>query len=211
MVVPAPPARLTPPNEFVWPAGTALHRLHDPSFDGNGFNPCLGRRTRFAPIHAPDGRCIPSLYAGSTLLAAIFETVFHDIPPNAPLKTVPLRSASARSHSVLHPTRDLVLANLRAPDLKKWGLRPSDLITAPATHYAETARWAAAIHAQYPGIDGLIWTSNQCDPDDAVVIYGDRVMADELAIAESRDGRSDETLLEDIRAAGERAGIFITL
>ena len=60
-------------------------------------------------------------------------------------------------------------------------------------------------------VEGLIWTSNQCDPDDVLVLFGDRVAEADLEIAAVRDGGSDASFLEDVRVAGERAGIRITV
>lgn len=198
-------------NTITLPKGTVLHRIHLCQFVGNQFNPCMGGATRFAPIADVQGNCIPSLYAGATLPSAIYETIFHDIPANTPIKTVPIFAITARSHSTLQVARDLILGELRAPDLKKLGLRPDQLTAAPPTDYAQTAAWAAAIHAQYIGVDGLVWTSNQCDPDSAYLFFGGRVAQADFTVTATRDGASDLGLLADIHAAGMRAGITLTL
>jgi hypothetical protein len=209
--VPAPPADLPQPNRALLPAGRVLHRVHRSDFTGASFNPCQGRPTRFAPIRSADGACVPSLYAGSSLDAAIFETVFHDIPARARLKTVPKQDVLARGHSVLVAERDLALVELRAPDLKKWGLEHGELVSAPAAHYALTARWAEAIHRRFDDVDGLVWTSNQCDPASAFLLFGDRVDDAAFTVVSTRNGAEDDSLLADVRQAGLRAGIVITL
>lgn len=192
-------------------SGECLHRIHQTTFDGNKFNPCQGRPTRFAPISDTKGACVPSLYAGSSLDAAIFETVFHDVSPKAPFKTVPLADVVTRSHSEVILRRDLVVIELRAPDLKKLGLAHGELVSAPASEYAATALWAKAFHGQFSDIDGLVWTSNQCDPESAYLMFGDRVLETDLHIQATRDAAVDPSLVVDIRKAGERAGIVITL
>ncbi|MGJ3263581.1 MAG: RES family NAD+ phosphorylase [Salinarimonas sp.] len=209
--VPSPPPDLDPPNTVSLPSGTRLHRVHLSRFGGAAFNPCLGRPTRFAPITDAEGRCVPSLYAATSLQAAIFESVFHDVPVAAPFKTVPVEEATARSHSLLVTRRPLLLAELRAPDLAKWGMAHRELVSAPASDYERTARWAEALHNRFPDLDGLVWTSNRCDPDRATLLFGDRV--DELALEclASRDAADDESLLAAIREAGARAGIVLTL
>jgi hypothetical protein len=58
---------------------------------------CQGSRTRLAPIHDPPGTCVPTIYAAETLEAAVFETVFHDVPANASLKVVALTKVLSRS------------------------------------------------------------------------------------------------------------------
>lgn len=208
--VPPPPETLPAPNVFLLKAGEVLHRVHDRALAGNAFNPCEGSPTRFAPIRTVTGRCVPSLYAGGTLDSAIYETVFHDIPLEAGRKTVPRLAIGTRSHSTLLVRRDLRLASLRAPDLMKWGIRRQHLIGSLPTQYDRTARWAQAIHTQFDDIDGLIWTSNLCDPDAAVLLFGDRVAERDLDVVAVREG-TDESFLRDVRTAGERGGIRIAL
>lgn len=191
------------------PVGTLIHRVHDRSLDGQAFNPGLGAPTRFAPLRPPDGTVIPTLYAGSTLEAALFETLFHDIPPEAALKTVPRALVASRAHSVLAVRRPLRLAELRAPDLHRWGLPREGLVAAPPTDYAATAPWALAAHEAFPDLDGLIWTSNRCDPADALVLWGTRADG-ALSVAARREG-TDPALLAEVRAAAARAGIVLTL
>ena len=76
---------------------------------------------------------------------------------------------------------------------------------------AEAARWAEAIHHQYPEVEGLIWTSNQCDPDTAYLFFGDRVASTDFRVVRVRDGRLDAGFLSDVRQAGRRSGITITV
>ena len=79
------------------------------------FNPGLGGPTRFAPFEDDAGRIVPSLYASSTLRAAIHETIFHDTPANAAIKTVRVREIRLRTHSEIELVRDLRLVELRNP------------------------------------------------------------------------------------------------
>ncbi len=209
--LPPPPDDLEPPNVVVLTAGTALHRIHHRRLAGDSFNPCLGAPTRFAPIRDRGGACVASLYAGSTLEAAIYETIFHDVPvAGAGLLTVPLTQVHDRVHSVLSLQREMRLASLRGPDLRKWGIARARLIGSPPTAYAQTASWAKALHDRFPRIEGLVWTSNQCDPDDAVLFFGDRVAPTDIVVVGTRDGRIDRSLQSDVRAAGARSGISIS-
>ncbi|XOV85309.1 MAG: RES family NAD+ phosphorylase [bacterium] len=185
--------------------------MHDSAYAGNQFNPCLGSPTRFAPIHDRHGNCVPALYAGSTLETAIYETIFHDIPAKAKLKTVPRQQVLTRSHTTLVVACDLRLASLRKPDLNTWQVTRNALIASNAKHYGATAAWAEAIHHQFSDIDGLIWTSNQCDPDSAFLLFGDRVDQGDLTVEDCRVGSLDPSLLTDVRIAGKRSGIIITL
>ena len=79
------------------------------------------------------------------------------------------------------------------------------------TLYLDTARWAEAIHHQCPEVEGLLWTSNKCDPDTAYLFFGDRVAATDFDIVAVRDGAADLPFLADVRKAGRRSGITITV
>lgn len=207
---PFPPDRLEPPNLVNLAEGELLHRVHASQFEGNAFNPCQGGPTRFAPIHDTRGACVPSLYAAQSVEAAIYETIFHDVNLKAARKSVPLQSVTSRRHSTLVTRRPLILASLRAPDLMKWGLTPATLIGSAPTQYGRTALWAKALHDQFTDVDGLIWTSNLCDPDAALMFFGDRVDPSDLGVTRQRRGSNDSFLGDVLKAAG-RANILIAL
>ena len=208
--VPPPPVRLEPPNLVELTEGKLLHRVHAHQFHGNAFNPCQDGPTRFAPIHDDQGACIPTLYAADSVEAAIHETILHDVPLAAARKSVPRHAVEDRRHSTLVVRRTLRLASLRAPDLMKWGLTPATLIGAMPTQYQRTARWAKAVHEQFAAVDGLIWTSNLCDPDSALLFFGDRVNVADLMVTGVRHG-SDGSFLVDARKAAKRANILIAV
>lgn len=211
MLIRSPATSLKPPNPFILKQGTVIERLHNRKYLGNLFNPGLGSPTRFTPIDDARGMSVPTLYAADTLEAAIYETIFHDIPENINEKRVPKRLVTARAHSKLEVTRNLKLASLREADLRKWQITRNDLITTSPKFYISTVKWAEAIHHQFADIEGLIWTSYQCDPDSAYFFFGDRVLPGDLKIIAIRDGLIDPTFLSDVRRAGMRSGIKITL
>ena len=206
-----PPAPLARPNLVAHPAGATVAREHDRRYGAAEFNPCKGAPTRFSPIRDAERRCIPSLYAASSVEAAIHETIFHDVPTGARRATVPVTLVRGRAHGRLEVRRDLRLASLRAPDLRRWRIAQISLIGAPPRHYAETARWAAAIHRSFPAADGLVWTSARCDPESAYLFFGDRVAPEDFRVAAARDGQSDTSFLAEVRAAGRRCGIAIVV
>ena len=79
-----------------WSAGQVIHVIHDAAYEPGSFNPgvdsagTLRNPTRFAPIRNAKGRVVPYLYGGSSRDCAIFETVFHNVPIEAPDKFVDL-------------------------------------------------------------------------------------------------------------------------
>jgi len=207
-VVPDPPKTLRAVNAWRLEKGREIHRIYSETFDANGFNPCRGNPTRFAPIHSA-GKCVESLYGAETLECAAFETVFHDVPVKAKIKAIPLRDLDGRAHAVLEVKRDLHLAALFAPDLKNLGLKRSQLIDVTPKWYRATAAWAQAIHAQYRDIEGLVWTSRQCDPNLAFLFFGDRVGAADFEVRSATSIRSTAGMLRAMREFGSRAGIVL--
>ena len=97
---------------------------------------------------------------------------------------------------------------LRNPSLNNWGIKQTDLIGSSSKLYLETALWAAAIYNDFPQAEGLIWTSRQCDPDDAIVFFGGRVKAADFELISSRDGQ-DATFVDDVEQEGAIRGIAI--
>lgn len=186
-----------------------MHRNRARAVGPAQFNPGQGQPSRFSPFTDAAGACVPTLYAATSREAAAFETVFHDIEAEAAFKTVRLDVVQARAVSRIAPKRDLRLAGLFAPDLKAWNLRRTDLIDTPKSTYDQTVVWVQAIHRAHASIDGLIWTSRQCDPERCVVLFGDRISEGELDVLERLDVATDAALLLEMRGFGRRAGITI--
>lgn len=209
-MIPAPPSPFPDVNRKELPAGVQLHRIHSSDFESSSFNPCQGRPSRFAPLLRPDGTCIPTAYAAETFECAVHETVFHEIPHNARHKSVSQTTIDKLDYAVIRPLRTLVLVTLHEPDLNKWGLSRRDLIDTYPTAYRETAAWAVAIHDAHAAIDGLVWTSRRCDPDQAYVFFGDRVLPDDLQVVGS-EGAGSDAVLAQLRAVAARANIFIAV
>lgn len=211
MSVPLPPRPLAAAICVTLKAGINVHRVHLSTYIGNSFNPCRGGQTRFAPISDKKGNCVPSLYAASNLESAIFETIFHDVPAGTAFKTVRKQDVTIRSHAELKVKRTLKLVNLYEPNLKKWRISRQNLIASSPKHYGLTTKWAEAIRHDFPEIEGLVWTSNRCDSERCYLFFGDKVKSTDFEITLSRDGKTDLSFLEDVRKAGERADIGISL
>jgi len=207
--VPLPPSPFPSINTQTVPKGAILHRTHVSSFGPAQFNPCKGQPTRFAPFTGAASLCVPTLYAATTREAAAFESIFHDIEPAARFKTVRLDVVESRSVSRIAPKRDLLVARLFAPDIKAWGLSRGELIETPKSTYGQTVLWAQAIYRARSGLDGLIWTSRQCDPDQCVILFEDRVSEVSFDVHDCIDVSADANLLLELSEFGRRAGITI--
>ena len=115
------------------------------------------------------------LYGGATLDCAIFETVFHEVPIDAPVKFVDLDDFAQRGHGELVPARALKLVDLTSEGLHRLKVPKEELIASPSRDYPDTAQWAQALHRQFPDVDGLLWMSRQRDRDHALMLFGDRM------------------------------------
>ena len=81
----------------------------------------------------------------------------------------------------------------------------------PKSTYNQTALWAKAIHAADTSLDGLIWTSRQCNPERCVVLFGDRIDEAAFEVLDRREVAGDPALLLELHAFGRRAGISIVI
>jgi len=210
-MTPSPPDPFPAFNTAPLKAGTELYRFHDPIFGGAAYNPCKGGPTRFAPLRLPSGDCLPTLYAATTLEAAVWESLFHDVPHAAGPKSVRLNKVTSRALSILKLKREIIVAPLHAPDLHRIGVGRADLIETPPTAYAETARWAEAFHRGDNSVAGLQWTSRRCDPEQAFVFFEDRSPSSPWRVTERIEVGKAPDLIEAIRAFGRRADITLTI
>ncbi len=173
---------------MTWPLGREIHRIHRDAYGGCQFNPGVAGNARFSPIRDAAGASIPTLYGGTTFDCAVMETVFHDVPFAPGLKTFDKAKLANQVYSTIAPNRDLTLADLSSTALKSLGLRRSELIDPEKDQYPGTRKWAEAIHAACPLVEGLCWVSRQDDRALAVMLFGDRVPTTDLTQAgASRD------------------------
>lgn len=108
------------------------------------------------------------------------------------------------------PRRNVVLADLSSTALRSHGLRRSDLIDTEKDQYPGTRKWAEAIHEQCPAIEGLRWVSRQDDRARAVVLFGDRISARDLALASvTRSILNDIELFSDLMILADRIGVNV--
>ena len=214
---PPPPAATTPQppvslhvSTMIWPKDTTLHRVHLEKYAGDQFNPGLEGNARFSPIKNAKGEPIPTLYGGNTFECAAMETVFHDVPFAPGFKSYDKAKLEDQMHSPLTPGADLVLADLRSKALRKLGVERKQLIDTEKDRYPATRQWAEAIYAQYPGVQGLCWTSRQDDSAQAVMLFGDRIAPDVLRqTAPSRSLLKDVDAYDDVLNLAEQIGVNI--
>lgn len=188
--------------------GTKLYRVHSKKYLADQYNPSTVGNARFSPITDSGGAVIPTIYAAETLSAALMETVFHDVPSAPGLKSVDesLR-IDPNTHCELVTSQDLKLAVLHGVSLRALGIKEGELIHSAAADYAETRKWAMAIHAQHQDVQGLVWISKQCSPDKAYIFFGDRCPTPTFIVSKSYPNLQDahcksviDQLLDDMDA-----------
>jgi RES domain len=153
---------------------------------------------------------MPTLYGGTSFECAAMETVFHDVPFAAGLKTFAKHKLEGQLHSVLAATAALTLADLRNVPLRRLGVERKQLIDTEKNADGQTRKWAAAIHAQQPHIQGLCWTSRQDDGAMAVLLFGDRIGAGVLGqLGASRSPIDDADAIMELLALADMIGVRV--
>lgn len=171
---PLPPVPLAA-EEFLLEEGSAVYRVFSTVRSVSTFNPAgLPAATRFAFFGDPQ---VPVLYGAQTEVAAVCESILHDVPI-AGGNVGPARYRD-KAMGLLRPTRDLKLASFMGVGLRRLGVEASDLTDTDASEYHRTNQWAVAAHTE--GWDGIAWMSRKCNSDHAYVLFGDRVGAEDLA------------------------------
>jgi len=206
-----------PPNPFTvvvhskrLPKGTPLHRIYSRDYPGNTFNPSHIKLNRFSPLFNR-GDVVPVLYAASSQVGAIYETLFHDAHiKGAKHQTLPLKALD-KLYGTWITGRELKIATLHAPDLARWGMTIDQLTATNSMYYPQTARWAEAIHQTHPEIEGLEWTSYRAGPDVAWILFGDRVAARDLQSTGNEVLiRHDATVCNLVVECGRRVGVRVS-
>ena len=102
------------------------------------------------------------------------------------------------------------IADLSSVALRKLGVQHKQLIDTEKDQYPATRRWAEAIHAQHPDIQGLSWISRQDDSTRAVVLFGDRVSKGALQqVGSSRSLLKNEQTYAQLLNLADRIGVDI--
>ena len=167
------------------PAGTLLVRFHSPAYGPTAFNPHTGKLmanawdgARFSPFPEGGASNVPTLYAGSTDLAAALESLFHDLPhiPNPEFPTRKLKDFSLSRFESTRPIRVLTLVNHQLRQVSVEGrdgsLREDELIHSLPTNYPVTRAWAQHFHRSIADLEGLAWRPRLGGEGVAYILFG---------------------------------------
>jgi len=184
-MVPSPPdLRRVTPLFATWRRGAPIVRVFNHDYPPNAFNPGTGGgvRGRFHFFDDAAGAVVPAMYGSDQDDGAIAETVFHDVPVRGAARVVLESRLTTLSIVTLMPARDLRLVELLGFGLRRLEVRADDLTSTESADYPATVQWAKAFHAAFADVDGLVWMSRQFNAAKAVVLFGDRVAADDLQL-----------------------------
>ena len=191
----------------IWKAGRRLYRIHRKDYGPLQFNSGTeGRPGRFHPIEDRRGRLIPTLYAADRIDGALSETVFHNVVAGGFVLRAEL---ATRFLSRIDLARDIKIANLSGHGLRKLGLKRSQLLECESLHYAETARWAAAIYRSDDSLDGMVWVSRQFDTARAMLAYGGRLDQDDFVVRGEPESLDEGKVYRRIQMAASAADIIL--
>ena len=161
-----------------------LWRIHAAKYSPTQFHPGGAGNARFSPLSTARGKAVPTLYAATSVAAALMETVFHDVPtpPGDYILDLTKLEQQALCVSTIRPESPLLLVDLSTKGLQRLGLKRTDLIDTPARVYPLTREWAAWLHQASPTAQGLLWTSRKDDDAKSMMLFGDRIRARSLQI-----------------------------
>lgn len=167
------------------PAATLVWRVYPGTYGPAQYNPSPASNARFSPFeHA--GALVATMYAATTVQAALMETVLRNVPRPSAGYILPLIPATeVRRVAQLRATQPLQLADLSALGLRRLGLNRVDVIECDKTGYPDTQRLAQWVYARRPDVQGVWWTSRQDDSAQALVLFEPRVAADALEVVTS--------------------------
>lgn len=187
--------------------GTLIHCVHLSQYGADEFNPGKIGNACFSPIMDRSHMLIPTLYAGNTMACALMETVFHDVPYTAGLKTLSKSKLIDQVHSVLEVNTTLQLVDLSTVALRKLGLTRKQLIDTEKYQYPATRRWAVAIHAVEPTAQGLAWVSRQDDTARALILFGDRIAPGAIGQHLTSRPLLEDDAFDEVLNLAERLGV----
>lgn len=146
-------------------AGVTLHNVYAHQWQHLVFNADGSANSRFSPLQI-GGVTLGATYLARHPVAALLETVFHDITAGSARIISHDADLAGRGLRTLTTPRRLLLADLRDPALERMGLSRHQITATTPAHYVCTRRLADAIRTQRPGgqpIAGMMWNSRVTD------------------------------------------------
>jgi hypothetical protein len=176
--VPPVPSRLPKPAVRIWRAQTPIYRVFDHGYGAAQYN-AGGVPRRFRPVY-DEGEIVPTLYGSDVHDGALCETVFHDLDLQDPAPSILRVALLTQILAPVTPAKDLRLAALTDPEIKRLRVTHGQLIDANADEYPVTAAWGQAIYDHPARFDGIVWNSRQHGATLSVMLWSSRAGAVEV-------------------------------
>lgn len=164
-----------PPKFDSWPlqSGTLLQRVAMDHRGATEFSDWAGPTRRFGPVRLAGGDCLATLYAASTIHAAIMEVPFHDVDLTVAEPKAFLSNLLAMRRSEIITRRNMQLADVTDSALTRYGVKRVEIVDTGPKRYGETSRWAVVAFER--GFDGIVWNSRRHPVSQAFVLFAGRV------------------------------------
>lgn len=154
MEYPDPPTNLPPALVVTVPADTSVWRIHGTARGGADLNPTPRPRVRVGGRFDSLDGSYAYLYIGDSPAAAVAETLCRNLPVDQSPRLIPRIQIRGRVLSELRTTRPVRVVDLTGTGAAR--LNAGVWLTkCDPSGYLATRRWAAAVLAANPGIDGL--------------------------------------------------------
>ncbi|MFD4183829.1 RES family NAD+ phosphorylase [Rhodococcus sp. NPDC058514] len=149
-----PPAALPAALLTTIPVGTSVWRIHRATRAAAGLNPTPRPRVRTGGRFDSLDDSYAYLYIGDSPAAAVAETLCRNLPVDQSPRLIPRAQISGRVLSELRTTRQVRVVDLTGTGSARinagvW------LTKCDPSGYLHTRRWAEAILAANPGVDGV--------------------------------------------------------
>jgi hypothetical protein len=168
------PPQLFKPETTTVEVGQQFYRVHPAQYGATEFNPGGGNGGRFHFFGSPK---VPVLYMAQTPVAAIAETLLHDLPVDTHSR-LRRRNYAPMVLSKIEVRRPLRVAAFLGMGLWQLGVEASQLTATPTSRYPLTRAWAQAAHEAQ--LDGVVWMSRRCNNDMSFVLFGGPVASEHL-------------------------------
>lgn len=154
MEYPDPPADLPPALVVTVPTGTRMWRIHSAERGAADLNPTPRPRVRIGGRFDSLDGSYAYLYVGDSPAAAVAETLCRNLPVDQSPRLIPRIQIRGRVLSELRTIRAVRVADLTGTGAARVNAG-AWLTKCDPSGYLATRRWAAAVLAANPGIDGL--------------------------------------------------------
>jgi len=143
------PTRLAGARTTTTANGQSWHRAYEAKWGYDEFHPG-GGDSRFAPFTCAAGTNVPTLYLAETDVAALLETVFHDVHPLSK-RLVYESDVRERLLVTVSLPSPPVLLDLRDPELQRLNVSRHEVVSSPTELASHTSAQVMVLFGDHYG------------------------------------------------------------